>query len=257
MPYTEQQIRGLAINFLRFHYKLRPRHPAAAGTRIVDKPHYYQGVLIDARLAYQRPDGSYFTATVEATSQDRQDEILYQTNYWRIGAHTLVWTLLLTTALLWAGTQVQRLNLFRLFGTPNAYLVLVLLLVTLFTVVGAALRGLKRYRYIYAVDQFKHFYADAQWVAYDVEIFAADTRRTRGGGTGNWSGSALSTASDYWRWRRDKVVRNVMSPESGRSVWRASPPVAAVAGPGGGGGRTGNGRGTRPPGATACFTAIG
>ena len=171
MPYTEQQIRGLAINFLRFHYKLRPRHPAAAGTRIVDKPHYYQGVLIDARLAYQRPDGSYFTATVEATSQDRQDEILYQTNYWRIGAHTLVWTLLLTTALLWAGTQVQSLNLFRLFGTPNAYLVLVLLLVTLFTVVGAALRGLKRYRYIYAVDQFKHFYADAQWVAYDVEDF--------------------------------------------------------------------------------------
>ncbi len=211
MPYTEQQIRGLAINFLRFHYKLRPRHPAAAGTRIVDKPHYYQGVLIDARLAYRRPDGSYFTATVEATSQDRQDEILYQTNYWRITAHTLVWTLLLTTALIWAGTQVQSLNLFRLFGTPNAYLVLMLLFVTLFTVVGAMLRGLKRYRYIYAVDQFKHFYADAQWVAYDVKIFAADTRRTRRRYE-ELERQCVKYGFGLLAVEEEKVVRNVMSP---------------------------------------------
>ena len=211
MPYTEQQIRGLAINFLRFHYKLRPRHPAAAGTRIVDKPHYYQGVLIDARLAYRRPDGSYFTATVEATSPDRQDEILYQTNYWRIGAHTLVWTLLLTTSLLWAGTQVQGLNVFRLFGTPNAYLVLVLLFVALFSLVGAMLRGLKRYRYIYAVDQFKHFYADAQWVAYDVEIFAAGTRRTRRR-YGELERQCVKYGFGLLAVEADKVVRNVMSP---------------------------------------------
>ncbi|WP_420461276.1 hypothetical protein [Neolewinella sp.] len=211
MPYTEQQIRGLAINFLRFHYKLRPRHPAAAGTRIVDKPHYYQGVLIDARLAYRRPDGSYFTATVEATSLDRQDEILYQTNYWRIGAHTLVWTIVLATVISWAGTQVQAINLFRRFGTPNAYLVLVLLLVVLYMMVGATLRGLKRYRYIYAVDQFKHFYADAQWVAYDVEIFAADTRHTRRHYR-ELERQCVKYGFGLLAVEQDKVVRKVMSP---------------------------------------------
>ncbi|WP_116109087.1 hypothetical protein [Lewinella sp. IMCC34191] len=189
MPYTEQQIRGLAINFLRFHYKLRPRY-GGSGTRVVDKPHYYQGVLIDARLAYRKPDRTYFTATVEATSVDRQEEILYQTNYWRMGWHALVLTLFIAALLIWAGlpplsgflgggAQEGRFNLWRLFGSPAVYAVLVLLFLAIGATVAALLRRLRTYRYIYAVDQFKHFFADAQWVAYDVAIFQPDTWRTR------------------------------------------------------------------------------
>ena len=211
MPYTEQQIRGLAINFLRFHYKLRPRYLGAAGTRIVDKPHYYQGVLIDARLAYQRPDRSYFTATVEATSVDRQDEILYQTNYWRITIHALVGSFILSAAASWAGPQVQGTNLFRLFGTPNAYLVIASGWVAIFLLVGAVLRRLKRYRYIYAVDQFKHFYADAQWMAYDVAIFAADTWRTQRQYR-ELERQCVKYGFGLLAVEEDKVVRNVMSP---------------------------------------------
>ncbi|MCP9236531.1 hypothetical protein [Lewinella sp. JB7] len=178
MPYTEQQIRGLAINFLRFHYKLRPRY-AGGGTRIVDRPHYYQGVLIDARLAYQKPDRSYFTATVEATSVDRREEVLYQTNYWRIGAHSLTLTLLVSALLAWAGALIPGYNLWERYGSPRVYLVILAILAAVFATCWLLLRRRRTYRYIYAVDQFKHFYADAQWVAYDVEIFAADTFRTR------------------------------------------------------------------------------
>ncbi len=210
MPYTEQQIRGLAINFLRFHYKLRPRYPGG-GTRVVDKPHYYQGVLIDARLAYQQPDRTFFTATIEATSVDRSEEILYQVNYWRIAIHAAVLALAFFAAFVWAGPQVLGTNLWKVYGSPRVYLVLISSFIVLVGAIGALLSRARAYRYIYAVDQFKHFYADAQWVAYDVAIF-------EGGG---------------WRMRRryrelerqcvkygfgmlaveaDQVVRNVISP---------------------------------------------
>ncbi|CAH0999439.1 hypothetical protein LEM8419_00739 [Neolewinella maritima] len=211
MPYTEQQIRGLAINFLRFHYKLRPRYLGSDGTRITDRPHYYQGVLIDARLAYQRPDRSYFTATVEATSLDRQHEILYQTNYWRIGVHALVWTLVTAALITWLGSWVPEWNLFRLFGLPTAYLVLASLLVALFLAISTGLSRLKRYRYIYAVDQFKRFYADAQWVAYDTAIFAADSWRTRRRYR-ELERQCVKYGFGLLAVEADKVVRNVMSP---------------------------------------------
>ena len=210
MPYTEQQIRGLAINFLRFHYKLRPRYMGGK-TRIVDQPHYYQGVLIDARLAYQRPDRSYFTATVEATSVDRQDEIRYQTNYWRITLHALVWTFVIAAVTVYAGTQVETINPFRTVGRPQAYYLLLAGWLALFALLWAGLRQLKRYRYIYAVDQFKHFYADAQWVAYDTEIFAADTWRTRRNYR-ELERQCVKYGFGMLAVEADKVVRNVMSP---------------------------------------------
>lgn len=199
--YTEQQIRGLAINFLRFHYKLRPRY-AGGGTRIVDRPHYYKGVLIDARLAYQRPDRTFFTATIEATSVDQQQEILYVVNYFRVVVHALVLTLLIgaitiwaltllpaysfdgeTAAIvdegIWAGSRVQGFNLWRAFGRPAVYSVLVSGFLLTFGLIGVLLSRWRVYRYIYAVDQFKHFFADAQWVAYDERIFDEKSRRRR------------------------------------------------------------------------------
>ena len=216
MPYTEQQIRGLAINFLRFHYKLRPRY-GGSGTRIVDKPHYYQGVLIDARLAYQRPDRTYFTATVEATSLDRQEEILYTTNYYRLGIHAFVLSLLLSAAFVWWGGapiaigEVPGWNLWAVFGTPQVYAVIALCFASLFLIITGLLRRLRTYRYIYAVDQFKHFYADAQWVAYDVAIFAPDTyylrRRYR-----ELERQCVKYGFGMLAVEDDKVVRNVMSP---------------------------------------------
>ncbi|WP_116125870.1 hypothetical protein [Lewinella sp. IMCC34183] len=212
MPYSEQQIRGLAINFLRFHYKLRPRF-GGSGTRIVDKPHYYQGVLIDARLAYQRPDRTFFTATVEATSVDRQEEILYQVNYYRLGVHAFVLSVLLTAAFVWVGggAQVRGWNLWALFGSPQVYAVILLCFASLFLAVSALLRRLRTYRYIYAVDQFKHFYADAQWVAYDVAIFSADSWRTRRKFR-ELERQCVKYGFGMLAVEDDKVVRNVMSP---------------------------------------------
>ncbi|TXF87573.1 hypothetical protein FUA23_18480 [Neolewinella aurantiaca] len=167
--YTEQNIRGLAINFLRQHYKLRPRS-GTSGTRVVHRPHYYEGVTIDARLAYQKPDLSWFTATVEASSVDSAHEVLYRVNYFRIGAHSLLFTLVVMTGYL-AVTQVQGESLWAQFGRPGVYSYLLTLFLTIWGVSGVLLSRLKYYRYIYAIAQFIRFHADAQWVAYDRKIF--------------------------------------------------------------------------------------
>ena len=181
LNYSEQNIRGLAINFLRQHYKLRPRS-GTSGTRVVHRPHYYQGVTIDARLAYQQPNLEWFTATVEASSVDSAHEVLYRVNYFRIAAHALVITLAFFTAYL-AITQVQGKSLWEQFGRPGVYLYLGNLFLVGWAVSGILLSRLKYYRYIYAIAQFIRFHANAQWVAYDHRIFdsieASRGKRTR------------------------------------------------------------------------------
>lgn len=169
--YTEQNIRGLAINFLRQHYKLRPRL-GTSGTRVITKVHYYKGTTIDARLSYQQPDGKWFMATVEATSADRAHEVIYRVNWFRITVHALALALLAMLLVLGVA-QVLDTSIFEWFGRPGTYLFLLTGFATLWTAIGAALSGLKYYRYIYAIAQFMRFHADAQWIAYDRTIFFA------------------------------------------------------------------------------------
>lgn len=137
---------------------------------MVTKVHYYQGVTIDARLSYQKPDGSWFMATVEATSYDRAHEVLYRVNWFRITVHAFLLTLLVGLIVL-AGTQVRGESVYAWFGRPQVYVLLVAGFITTWVTIGAALSRLKYYRFIYAVAQFMRFHADAQWVAYDRAIF--------------------------------------------------------------------------------------
>ena len=169
--YTEQNIRGLAINFLRQHYKLRPRM-GATGTRVITKVHYYKGVTIDARLSYQQPDGTWFMATVEATSRDRAQEVLYRVNWFRIAVHAFL-IALLALVLTLGVAQLSKASLFEYFGRPNVYAFLISGFVSVWTGAGILLSRLEYYRYIYAVAQFMRFHADAQWIAYDRTIFFA------------------------------------------------------------------------------------
>lgn len=210
MPYSEQQIRGLAINFLRFYYKLRPRH-AGEGTRVVDQPHEYRGILIDARMAYQKPDQSWFTATVEASSIDRTSELYFRTDFRQIAIHALLITLILLATFVCAGTQMRSIHLWRHYGNPEAYLVLLTIFASIFLLVGALLGQWHGYRKIYAVEQFKQFFADAQWVAYDAEIFAPETRHTRRY-YAELERQCVKHGFGILEVGHDKAVRNVMSP---------------------------------------------
>lgn len=177
MAYTEQNIRRLALGFLRQHYKYRPRS-AMSGTRVVDKPHYYQGVTIDARLAFQKPNQDWFIATIEATGIDERHEVEYRINVARICVHAGIITLT-GMAIFLALTLVQGQSVWQWFGRPDVYYVLSYVFLLGFATTATLLSTLKYYRYIYAVAQFIRFYADAQWIAYDAAIFEGEDNARR------------------------------------------------------------------------------
>ncbi|OAV46089.1 hypothetical protein A3850_017655 [Lewinella sp. 4G2] len=135
-------------------------------------------MTIDARLAFQQPDLNWFTATVEATSHATAEEILYRTNWFRITMLGLV-VAFVTTAVTLALSQVLGFNAWRWFATApggdgdanTAYGALILVMVMTWAVTSLVLSTRKSFRYIYAVEQFKRFYATAQWMAYDASIF--------------------------------------------------------------------------------------
>lgn len=143
-----------------------------SGTRVMTKVHYYQGVTIDARLSYQKPNGEWFMATVEATPRDRAHEVLYRVNWFRITAHAA--GLALLTLFLFLGiAELADTSVFEWFGRPTVYLFLVTFFLSVWTLAGVLLSRIHYYRYIYAIAQFMRFHADAQWVAYDRTIFFA------------------------------------------------------------------------------------
>lgn len=190
MQITEQDIRRLAIGRLRIYYKFRPRRDWD-GIRIVDRPHYYQHITIDARLTYIEPDGKPFVATVEATSVDRRAEVDFRFNWFRWLAESGC------LALLFAGiiaglTQIQyqiqaassiaaaepRFNLLYNDLVNGRWFVLFLIFLFIWALCGFAMNAIpRRYRYIFAVEQFKQFHANDQWVAISHEVFPSHQHR--------------------------------------------------------------------------------
>ena len=199
--FTEQQIRGFALAFLRTHYRLRERDEGT-GTRVVSRPHFYNRTKIDARFSYVKKDKTLFVATVEATSADRAAEIVYRFNRFKAFARALTVALGIMAIILWtatlfrvnyatyeletgfvtaseylAGTQVRRFNWVEWFGWPRLTGLLTSALVFFTAVNYWLLSRMRRFRYIYAIEQFKRFHADDQWIAYDARIFAAKRKK--------------------------------------------------------------------------------
>lgn len=170
MRITEQDIRRLAIGRLRLHYKMRPRREWD-GIEIVDKAHHYKKITIDARLTYVEPDGKRFIATVEATSLDKRAEVDFRINYFRWLMESFVLALFIAGASLLvaylAGINVLH---HELIGGVWTLLLLGFLLLWSLLIALLSLAN-RRYRYIYAIEQFKQFFADDQWIAISADIY--------------------------------------------------------------------------------------
>ncbi len=224
LQYSEQDIRRLAIGRLRMHYRLRPRRDWN-GMQVVDKPHFFEGITIDARLTYIEPDGSNFIATVEATSLNKRKEVDYRFNWFRwLGESFCLSTFLIASLLgllyLWGLLELGNLSsvlgqgadmgsnagamptfwsrvgdlLVVLLGDPalsamyetevegfnllynpliaGSYWTLAKFFLFFFLLMATFLWFFpSRYRYIYAIEQFKRFHANDQWVAISHELY--------------------------------------------------------------------------------------
>ena len=168
-PLTENIIKKVALRFLRQYYKFRLRYDDQPVTASYDLEGV-GGIIADGYYSFKKADGRLFTATFEATGRDSKDEVLYKPQ-----RKLLLWDSLAVASILTLVVVVA--NYFREFHVLDERTILArtsLLLLSMVISMGVyylIAKNFRRYRYIYAVEQFKRYYADEQWIALAEDVF--------------------------------------------------------------------------------------
>ena len=167
----EDAIKKAFIPFLKSFYKNRYEFKPGSFESDVDQVSG-KGLVADGILQFTKSDGSVFTATFEATSLEKAGEVKYSLN-----SVYFLWDCLafctLTTALVYGWLYVTRLEwVASLHLTGNLGLLLGIATFGFFTWYYL-LRNWKKYRYIYAIEQFKRYFANEQWIALGEDVFPA------------------------------------------------------------------------------------
>lgn len=212
-PLTEDRIKKIALAYLRHYYRFRPRTENEASLTLLDTYLKEEDIEIDVMLIFCKPEiihalGSQknkqqnilqiilnnqcdFIATCEATSQDVKDELYYKLEVRPWIFDSLAFGLFLTTGFFiyaellphWFPRFLQPLLQPFEEHQPGLLGVLAIAL-SFFTISISALIGQYskrfniRYRYILALRQFHHYYADEQWVAFSEEVFEEEHPKT-------------------------------------------------------------------------------
>lgn len=164
---TEQEVKRATLRFLKHHYRFRERQGAATLTVDVRGE---GGIVADGLYAFTQKNGELFRATFEATATDRQGEVRFRKQpglmWWDAAALSAITAL----ALLFWAHQAAVLTVAELTLTGS-----IALLIAVFSAGLAIYRFLigwhRRYRYIYAIEQFKRYYANEQWIALGEGVF--------------------------------------------------------------------------------------
>lgn len=153
---------------MKTYYKFRPRR----GETVIsyDRMHA-SGVIVDGHLEFPKEDGALFVATFEATSAATSEEVRYS-----LQRQQLLWDAFAAGSV---GAVVVMLVLwiYNFWSLNQAgWLFSVSLPLTLIFLAVIAyhmfFRSAGRYRYIYAIEQFKQYHADEQWVAVGFDVFS-------------------------------------------------------------------------------------
>jgi hypothetical protein len=168
---TEDTIKRATLSFMKTYYKFRPR--TGETSLSYDRTHP-SGVIVDGYLEFPKENGAPFVATFEATSSETKSEVRYN-----LQNRQLIWDALAAGSI---GALVIMLVLwfYNIWSitTASAYLgiLLILTLVGIFTLTYHFMfKKTGRYRYIYAIEQFKQYHADEQWIAIGDDVFTDGT----------------------------------------------------------------------------------
>lgn len=167
---SENAIKHIALGYLKSFYRLRNRAPDTATLTGLDM-RGAKNIVADGFLHYTQEDGQIFTATFEATSQATRDEICYRPRIAHVIWDGLVFACFLLPTFL-AVSHIM--GLFLLVG-EDFYWRVFLFFLSILPALGlyfVFFRRLPRYRYIFAVEQFKQYPANNQWIAYGYDTFA-------------------------------------------------------------------------------------
>jgi len=166
---TEDEVKRRFMPFLRDFYKNR-YEPISNSVSVELDNVSKEGWVADGKITFRKSDGSPFVCTYEATSRDKAEEVKYQLNFhyflWDCAAFGLVcaalaYAFFFETDLLWLVELKTIGNIGLLLGTG---------LIGFFCWYFV-MQGWRKYRYIFAIQQFKQYFADEQWVAIAEDVF--------------------------------------------------------------------------------------
>lgn len=165
---TEERIIEIVLRFLRERYKYYPLRSSNIEFR---RNLRGSGQLyVDGIVTFERGDAPPFMASFEATDYLKRDELWYKVIwplvFWDAIA---VSTLFLSFLFVWMHVSG---NLAPFRGNPALLSLAGVVLLALST--GLLYRVLlprRRYRYIYAIEQFRQYDANEQWVAFAWDVF--------------------------------------------------------------------------------------
>ncbi len=168
-PLTENIIKKVALRFMRQYYKFRLRYEDQPVTASYDLEGV-GGIIADGYYSFKKTDGKTFTATFEATSKASRDEVVFKPQmrilFWDGLAVASIVTLTLT-----AINYFQNLHLLdERTITIRISLLLSSMILSMLAFYLIA-KNFRRYRYIYAIEQFKKYHANEQWIALADDVF--------------------------------------------------------------------------------------
>lgn len=168
---TEDEVKRRFMPFLRDFYKNR-YEPMPNSVSVELDNVSKEGWVADGKITFRKSDGSPFVCTYEATSRDKSGEVKYQLNLhyflWDCAAFAMafaavVYAFFFETNFVWLVERKTVGNFGLLLGTG---------LIGFFAWYFV-MRGWRKYRYIFAIQQFKQYFADEQWVALAEDVFPA------------------------------------------------------------------------------------
>ncbi len=167
-PLNEDDIKHIALSCLKSFYKYYPR---IGNTDVKLNQRATGEIIADGYLSFTQDDGSVFTATFEATSLQKREEVLF-----RVQNELLFWDSFTVSCFICLLLMIWEHLFVNNYWIPHygisISILLIFALVGLVTGLAAlVLRKRRRYRYIYAIEQFKRYFANDQWVALSERIF--------------------------------------------------------------------------------------
>lgn len=168
---SEDTVKRRFVPFLKEFY--RNRYEPSADSIKVNLDNVSEGGLVaDGIMTFKKNDGSPFVCTYEATSRDKAGEVKFALNL-----VYFLWDCVAFGAVCSTGT-------YAFFYATNFKWLLDLQIAGNFGfIVGVftigfflwyfTMQSWRKYRYIYAIEQFKRYQADEQWVALAEDVFPA------------------------------------------------------------------------------------
>jgi cell division septation protein DedD len=166
---SEDEVKRRFVPFLKDFYKNR-YEPAADSFSVSLDNVSESGLVADIVMTFRQKDETPFVCACEATSLDKADEVKFALNRTYFLWDAMAFGAFFSAAVYGFFYNRQFLWLLNLHFTGNLGLIVGIFTIGFFGWYFT-MQGWRKYRYIYAVEQFKRYGADEQWIALADDVF--------------------------------------------------------------------------------------